>query len=49
MKKGNRHYDKWYKELWWFLQENIMWVFTIGLGIGLGLLFAISWCWILER
>jgi len=23
MKKGHRHYDKWWKELGWFAQENL--------------------------
>jgi hypothetical protein len=33
-----RVYNKWYKELWWFLVENKQMVVIIMLGIMLGLL-----------
>lgn len=33
MKKGNRHYDKWWKELWWFIQENLFEIITVGMMI----------------
>lgn len=33
-----RVYNKWYKELWWFLIENKQMVVIIILGIMLGLL-----------
>jgi hypothetical protein len=29
MKKGNRHYDKWYKKLWWFVKENLCEILVI--------------------
>lgn len=44
-----RIYNKWYKELWWWIVENASWFLTIGIGILLGVLFSAIYCWFLER